>query len=123
MDDVDMPICSAKCPLLEYASNSDNIFFEKRLILLRLVIYNWRLLKDENGTNRPACSYVRPLRAGRLLDTPRQAARFVSLLAYEKVTTLGGGGRGEQWTSMHAFLCRSKGVRLYHSWSFTKMAD
>ncbi|KAK2191243.1 hypothetical protein NP493_55g07029 [Ridgeia piscesae] len=72
-----------------------------------------RLIKifaqDENGTNRPVCSYVRPLRAGRMLDTPRQAARFVSLLAYEKVTTLGGGGRGEQWTSMHAFLCRNKG--------------
>ena len=37
----------------------------------------------------------------------------MSLLAYEKVTTLGGGGRGEQWTSMHAFLCRNKGVSVF----------
>ncbi|XP_048219411.1 centrosomal protein of 76 kDa isoform X3 [Perognathus longimembris pacificus] len=37
--------------------------------------HNSRLVKifaqDENGINRPVCSYVKPLRAGRLLDTPR----------------------------------------------------
>ncbi|KAG7234978.1 hypothetical protein INR49_003475, partial [Caranx melampygus] len=40
--------------------------------------------QDENGISRPVCSYVRVLRAGRLLESPRQAARFVSLLAHEK---------------------------------------
>ncbi|XP_071091691.1 centrosomal protein of 76 kDa-like isoform X1 [Haliotis cracherodii] len=65
--------------------------------------------QDENGTNRPVCSYVKPLRAGRLLDTPRQAARLVSLIHNEKVPTLGGGDKREQWTNMHAFLCRNKG--------------
>uniref|UniRef100_A0A8C7I003 Centrosomal protein of 76 kDa n=1 Tax=Oncorhynchus kisutch TaxID=8019 RepID=A0A8C7I003_ONCKI len=57
--------------------------------------------QDENGVNRPVCSYVRVLRAGRLLESPRQAARFVSLL--------GGGGKQEQWCSLLAFLCRNKG--------------
>ena len=66
--------------------------------------------QDENCSNRPVCSYVQPLRAGRLLDTPRQAARFVNLIGYEKMLAVGGGNRLEQWTSMHAFLCRNKGV-------------
>ena len=62
--------------------------------------------------NRPVCSYVRPLRAGRLLESPLQAARFVSLLGYDKTVSVGGGERAEQWTSLHAFLCRGKGVSV-----------
>ncbi|KAK3589311.1 hypothetical protein CHS0354_026966 [Potamilus streckersoni] len=65
--------------------------------------------QDENMTNRPVCSFVKPLRAGRLLDTAREVARFVSLMHQEKVQTLGGGEKAEQWTTMHTFLCRNKG--------------
>ncbi|XP_019380599.1 PREDICTED: centrosomal protein of 76 kDa isoform X2 [Gavialis gangeticus] len=66
--------------------------------------------QDENGINRPVCSYIRPLRAGRLLDTPRQAARFVSVLGYERAPVVGGGsGKQEQWCTLLAFLCRNKG--------------
>lgn len=55
------------------------------------------------------CSYIRPLRAGRLLDTPRQAARFVSVLGYERAPVIGGGGgKQEQWCTLLAFLCRNK---------------
>lgn len=68
----------------------------------------WCVVQDENGVNRPVCSYVRVLRAGRLLESPRQAARFVSLLAQEKAPVIGGGVRQEQWCSMMAFLCRNK---------------
>ncbi|XP_066481255.1 centrosomal protein of 76 kDa isoform X1 [Tiliqua scincoides] len=76
--------------------------------------HNTRLVKifaqDENGINRPVCSYIRPLRAGRLLDTPRQAARFVSVLGYERAHMIGGGGgKQEQWCTLLAFLCRNKG--------------
>lgn len=35
--------------------------------------------------------YLQPMRAGRLLDSPRHAARFVSLLPFEKDEALGGG--------------------------------
>ncbi|NXF40518.1 CEP76 protein, partial [Nyctibius bracteatus] len=75
--------------------------------------HNVRLVKifaqDENGVNRPVCSYIRPLRAGRLLDTPRQAARFVSVLGYERAPVIGGGGgKPEQWCTLLAFLCRNK---------------
>ncbi|KAJ8412653.1 hypothetical protein AAFF_G00116040 [Aldrovandia affinis] len=65
--------------------------------------------QDENGVNRPVCSYVRVLRAGRLLDGPRQAARFVSLLGMERAPVLGGGAKQEQWCTLLAFLCRGKG--------------
>ncbi|KAK2504510.1 hypothetical protein MC885_000093 [Smutsia gigantea] len=65
--------------------------------------------QDENGINRPVCSYVKPLRAGRLLDTPRQAARFVNVLGYERAPVIGGGGKQEQWCTLLAFLCRNKG--------------
>ncbi|GAB5579341.1 centrosomal protein of 76 kDa isoform X3 [Prionailurus iriomotensis] len=64
---------------------------------------------DENGINRPVCSYIKPLRAGRLLDTPRQAARFVNVLGYERAPVIGGGGKQEQWCTLLAFLCRNKG--------------
>lgn len=66
--------------------------------------------QDENGVNRPVCSYVRMLRAGRLLESPRQAARFVSLLAQEKAPVVGSGAsKHEQWCTLLAFLCRGKG--------------
>jgi centrosomal protein CEP76 len=65
--------------------------------------------QDETGTNRLTCSFVRPIRAGRLIDCAREAARFVSLIAYEKAENV-GGGRTEMWSNMHSFLCRNKGV-------------
>lgn len=65
-------------------------------------------LQDENGINRPVCSYVHILRAGRLLESPRRAARFVSLLAHEKAPMVGGGEKHEQWCTLLAFLCRGK---------------
>ena len=65
--------------------------------------------QDENGLHKHACSFVQPLRGGRLIDTPRQAARFVSLLGYDKMPPV-GGTRSEMWASLHAFLCAGKGV-------------
>ena len=69
--------------------------------------------QDENATNRLVCMYVRLLRAGRLLDSPRHAARFVSLIPYERVASIGSSGdtcRPEQWCSLHSFLCQKCGV-------------
>lgn len=63
--------------------------------------------------NRPVNSFVKPLRGGRLLDSARHAARFVSLIHHEKVQSLGGGSKTEQWTNAHAFLCRNKGVSCF----------
>ncbi len=82
---------------------------------------------------RSVCTYLRPLHSGRLLDTPRHAARFVSLIPLEQPSTglpqgsasMGGGGGGglddlpvpssasvtQYCPSAHAFLSANKGVR------------
>ncbi|KAM9723315.1 centrosomal protein of 76 kDa isoform 4-T5 [Menidia menidia] len=74
--------------------------------------------QDENGVNRPVCSYVSVLRAGRLLESPRQAARFVSLLAHEKAPVVGGGGsKQEQWCTLMAFMCRGKNPSCWKAMS------
>ena len=65
--------------------------------------------QDENGIHKHACSFVQPLRGGRLIDTPRQAARFVSLIGHDKVPAV-GGTHSEMWTNLHAFICAGKGV-------------
>ena len=79
--------------------------------------HSQRLVKifthDEVGRNWPVFVYVSPLRAGRLLESPRHAARFVSLIPYEKTssTSLGSGGcRSEVWNTLHTLLARKKGV-------------
>ena len=73
--------------------------------------------RDESGRSRFVCSFVRPLSAGRLLDSPRHAARFVSLVPFERAVTVGrcAGGEGcggEAWSSLHTLLCRRAGVSL-----------
>ena len=70
-------------------------------------------MADEAGRSRAACRTVQPLPAGRWLDTPQQAARFVSLL--EQTTAgaaagIGSGGSQQQvWGSLHATLCKKAG--------------
>ena len=68
------------------------------------------------GTSHPVCRYVTPLRAGRLLDSPRHAARFVSLIPLERRSSIGSsGGTSESWTRPHSFITLKKGVRRpYH---------
>jgi centrosomal protein CEP76 len=66
--------------------------------------------------NRPVCSYVKPIRADRLIDTPRQAARFVSLIGYAKsVPILGANKRVDQWLNVHTFLAKNGGDHENHS--------
>ena len=71
--------------------------------------------QDENGIHKHVSSFVQPLRGARLIDTPRQAARFVSLIGYDRMPPV-GGSRSEMWTNTHAFLCAGKGVS--HDYSF-----
>lgn len=71
--------------------------------------------QDENGVNRFVCLFLKPLRAGRLLDTPRQAARFVSVIGFERSSAVGGGQPKEQWSTAHVFLCKNRGDCEDHS--------
>lgn len=67
--------------------------------------------QDEGGVSRAVCSFVQPLQAGRLLDGPRQAARFVSLLPFERTSSVGSSGCcAEVWSSLHTMLSQKKGV-------------
>ena len=79
--------------------------------------HSQRLVKifaeDEAGVSKVVCQYVSPLRVGRLLDGPRHAARFVSLLEHQQPACLGGrggGGEGEMWRSLHSLLATKSGV-------------
>lgn len=77
--------------------------------------HSQRLVKifasNETGDSQLVSCYVRPLRAGRLLDSPRHAARFVSLFPFEKTGSVGRGGcASEMWTNGFAMLISRKGV-------------
>lgn len=77
--------------------------------------HSQRLVKifasNEAGDSQLVSCYVRPLRAGRLLDSPRHAARFVSLFPFEKTGSVGQGGcSSEMWTNGYAMLINKKGV-------------
>ena len=69
--------------------------------------------ENERGESLPVCCYVRPLVAGRLLEGPRHAARFVSLFGYrDDSDCVGGDGRREEvWQSWDSFLATKSGVR------------
>ena len=66
--------------------------------------------EDEWGGHKPVCYFVQPLIGGRVIDSPRHAARFVSLIPYTKVESIGAGaGRSEIWHTFHTFLSLRKG--------------
>lgn len=83
-----------------------------------VIFYFYKFCQDENAVTRPVCSFVKPLRAGRLLDSARHAARFVSLMHHKKQESVGGGNKLEQWTTVHGFLCRNRGVCIHITDSF-----
>jgi hypothetical protein len=64
--------------------------------------------EDEGADFGPLPSYVTPLSAGRAIDSPAAAARFVSLLPYRPPEAAYGVGAGasrrEIWPSLHAVL-------------------
>ncbi len=59
----------------------------------------------EASIYKPVCSLVQPMIADRLLDTPLHAARFVSLIPFQRLESP-GKDRVEVWHSMQSFLAR-----------------
>jgi centrosomal protein CEP76 len=68
--------------------------------------------QNECGTSKPVVSYITPIHTGWLLDSPQHAAQFVSLLKHEEECSM-FGSKVDTWSSLHAFLCRGKGVRCW----------
>ena len=69
------------------------------------------IAEDECGQNRVCCDYIcpiYPLRNSQLANGPRFAARFVSLIPFNRVNSL-SGGRREQWLPAQAMLLRRAG--------------
>lgn len=67
---------------------------------------------SELGVQRPVTCFVQPMRADRMLDSPLQAAHFVSLLRFERSLPVGGT---DVWNSCHAMLCRRAGEAEEHA--------
>lgn len=74
--------------------------FDKRLVKI--------YAESEDGTYKPVSTLVQPLKTNRLLDSPLQAARFVSLIPFERNENP-GGSRNETWYNMHSFLSKKSG--------------
>ena len=56
------------------------------------------------------------MRTARLIDTPRQAARFVCLTGYNKLSpSLGINEQVEQWLHLHTFWAKNRGDSEKHS--------
>ena len=53
----------------------------------------------EASVYKPVCSLVQPMIADRMLDTPLHAARFVSLIPFQRLEAI-GKEKVEVWHSM-----------------------
>ena len=67
-----------------------------------------------NSAYRPACSLLFPFQPDRLIESPFHAFRFVSLIPFERIETL-GGKKLEIWHTFHSFLARGCGDSEDHS--------
>ena len=72
---------------------------------------------SELGTQRPVTAYVRPLRADRLLESPMQAAHFVSLIRHERAHAASGAGAAltDVWRTNLATLATKAGDTEEHA--------
>ena len=68
----------------------------------------------ENYVYKPANSLIEPLSLGRGINTPYEAARFVSLLPFKRNENP-GGEKVEIWQSVHTFLALGSGDVENHS--------
>ena len=69
------------------------------------------IAEDECGQNRICCDFVHPIfppRDHQLANGPRFAARFVSLIPFNRLCSL-SGGRRESWLPAQAMLLRRSG--------------
>jgi centrosomal protein CEP76 len=73
--------------------------------------------ETEGGEHLPAPSFLLPLQADRVLDSPAAAARFVSLLPFRTPESVVGGPLGSRapWRSVHATLAARGGDATAHA--------
>lgn len=69
---------------------------------------------DRTSIYTPSCSLIYPLVAHKLIDSPNHAARFVSLIPFQRLEDF-NSDRVEIWHSLQAFLSRGCGDTEDHS--------
>jgi len=70
----------------------------------------------EASIYKPVCTLIAPMIADRLLESPLHAARFVSLIPFERIEAP-GAEKVEVWHSMQAFLARVSIFQMF-IWRF-----
>ena len=71
---------------------------------------------SELGTQRPVTAFVQPLQATRLIETPAQAAHFVSLLAHcRDRASAAGPSVADVWRTAHSTLATRSGETEEHA--------
>lgn len=71
---------------------------------------------SELGTQRPVTAFVQPLQATRLIETPAQAAHFVSLLAHSRDRAIAAGPSvADVWRTTHSTLATRSGETEEHA--------
>ena len=119
-DEVEFQIRKESQSLIE----SDRLFFtySKRwwndFLFIRPSSFSDRLVKifaTREGDNRRECvtNFIHPLKS-EFIETPRHAARFVSLIPYEKTQGI-GEGKQDVWRDTHTFLTVGKGDAQDHA--------
>jgi centrosomal protein CEP76 len=68
----------------------------------------------ENSVYKPVCTLVSPMLADRIVESPNHAARFVSLIPFQRIESP-GNERVEVWHSIQAFLARGCGDAEDHA--------
>ncbi|GAQ78246.1 hypothetical protein KFL_000100120 [Klebsormidium nitens] len=72
------------------------------------------LARAENGDILPVSAFIQPLRGGRSIGSPLEAARFVSLLGVEERRSADSEGL-RVWSDSHTFLARGSGSTEDHA--------
>lgn len=74
--------------------------FEKRLVKI--------YAENEEGKYVPICSFVSPLLSIQGIDSPNHAARFVSLIPFQR-SEKSQGVKSQIWSTFHSFISRRAG--------------
>jgi len=112
-----MDVWSPEFALVEFAGVSRslqktkqaNLAWHARTYLVLSRVHHVLVCPANARSTCCAPRYVVPMRAGRLIDTPRHAARFVSLLASRRTSSVGASERTDSWQTMNTFVSLREG--------------
>lgn len=99
---------------LEYAKEWYGEYKEIRASHHKRFVKIFAETDDRSSIYTPTCSLIYPLIANKMIDSPHHAARFVSLIPFQRLEDF-DSKRVEIWHSIQAFLTRGCGDSEDHS--------